>query len=444
MGLCIGAPTVFIPQLGKEANSTDAVTSEMASWLSSVFGYSALPWVLILCWLLNAIGRKRTSIIMSLSTVAMFVVFYFSKTANDLLITEILTGLTHASTMTVTVVAIGEYSSPKFRGIFLTLKSASLLWGIWTSNAIGTFFHWRYIPLMGILCSLHTLTVFYWCESPYWLACKGRFDECRKTHRWLKGNGRASERELKKLIDSLKRTQSKEIELKSLLSKEFYIPLLLSILVVTQYHFSGKLVCSIYVIEILKRITNDEATAYYGMLILDGVTVISTYIGCILCRILKRRTLLLTSSTIGITFLYILALYLWLIRIEVVTEIKMASVLFLAAFSTSISCGPMIMATSLYGELIPLRFKSVSIILIAFTFFGFHSTLLKLAPAIFANFGLDGMFLFYASTSTLIAILIYKYLPETKDKTLQEIEDYFKDSTNNSDVTNLVRDKIVS
>ena len=32
-GLCIGAPTVFIPQIRKEANSTDIIDDELASWL---------------------------------------------------------------------------------------------------------------------------------------------------------------------------------------------------------------------------------------------------------------------------------------------------------------------------------------------------------------------------------------------------------------------------
>lgn len=32
-GLGVGAPTVYIPQIRKEANSTSIITDEMASWL---------------------------------------------------------------------------------------------------------------------------------------------------------------------------------------------------------------------------------------------------------------------------------------------------------------------------------------------------------------------------------------------------------------------------
>ncbi|XP_022826155.1 uncharacterized protein LOC111356129 [Spodoptera litura] len=33
LGLCYGAPNVIIPQIRREANSTEAVSEDMASWL---------------------------------------------------------------------------------------------------------------------------------------------------------------------------------------------------------------------------------------------------------------------------------------------------------------------------------------------------------------------------------------------------------------------------
>lgn len=35
-GLSVGAPTVFIPQIRREANSTEVITTNMASWLSKL------------------------------------------------------------------------------------------------------------------------------------------------------------------------------------------------------------------------------------------------------------------------------------------------------------------------------------------------------------------------------------------------------------------------
>ncbi|XP_075989623.1 facilitated trehalose transporter Tret1-2 homolog [Anticarsia gemmatalis] len=433
-GLGLGAPTVFIPQLRREANATEVLTDEMATWLSSVFGFVALPWILIISFLIRYIGRKKTFSMVSFNTIMMFVVFYCSRTPQHLLITEIIQGMTHASNTSVSIVVVSEYTSPKYRGLLLTIKTATLLWGIWVSNTIGTFFHWSYIPVVGFFFAIYTTTVFLWPESPYWLASQGKFDECQKAHRWLKGTDEDSEKELQSLIDSqiVYRSQNKHSSCRNMFTtlklKVFYMPLFISMLLVAQFYFSGKLVCSIYAIDIIKKITDSESTAYIGMLILDGVTVFSLYIGCALAKILKRRTLLFISTTIGILFLFIMSLYLYLVKLEIVTENKYLSIFLLACFSWSISCGPILLSTSIYAELIPLRFKSTGITIIACSFNGLQAILLKSSPYIFRTFGMHGTFLFYGIAAAICTLALYKCLPETKDKTLQEIEEYFEDN----------------
>ncbi|KAJ8724214.1 hypothetical protein PYW08_015688 [Mythimna loreyi] len=62
-GIAIGAPTVFIPQIRKEANNTDIITDDMASWITSVYSFSGFPFVLIFAIVTRFIGRKITFII---------------------------------------------------------------------------------------------------------------------------------------------------------------------------------------------------------------------------------------------------------------------------------------------------------------------------------------------------------------------------------------------
>ncbi|XP_068633563.1 facilitated trehalose transporter Tret1-2 homolog [Battus philenor] len=57
---------------------------------------------------------------------------------------------------------------------------------------------------------------------------------------------------------------------------------------------------------------------------------------------------------------------------------------------------------------------------------------LKFAPKVFKAFGLHGTFLLYGIVTTLCTLVLYWYLPETKDKTLQEIEEHFKKETRES------------
>ncbi|XP_059047595.1 facilitated trehalose transporter Tret1-like [Achroia grisella] len=433
-GLYMSAPTVYLPQLRKETNGT-VITDEMASWISSGCSYGALPWVFVHSAALTLFGRKYTSAVTYLYITIISIVFYCSNTPNQLLIFQISLGVPYSAALTVSITILAEYASPSFRGISLSMKAATLYWGIWVSNAIGTFFHWKYISVFGFVCSLYNLTVFLWPESPLWLVSKGRFEECKKCHRWLKGSGRTAERELQNLIKSYSAVDASNQKrngnvvtsfFRTLVSKDFYRPMLICFLSITMYNLSGKIVCSIYAIEILKKICDSESTAYIAMLLLDGVTVFSMYFGCYLVKILKRRTLLFWASAIAIVFLFSLSIYLYLIKLTIINENKIMSIFLLIGFSLSVSCGPVIMSVSLYGELIPMKYKQESIIIISLFFIFLQSSLLKFAPLIFKYFKMHGMFVFFGVSMSICWLFLYKYLPETKDKTLQEIEDYFK------------------
>ncbi|KAJ0178016.1 hypothetical protein K1T71_006889 [Dendrolimus kikuchii] len=434
-GLCLGAPTVFIPQIRKEQNSTEAISDGMASWLTSAMTFSSIPWVFVLCVLTRYIGRRIPIIMTSIDALIGFIIFYCSTSVNQILVSQIIQGCFSASHIIIFVLIITEYTSPRYRGIFLTLKVATLYWGIWASNAIGTYLHWKTIAIFGIIFSLYTLlTVFLWPESPYWLASRGRFEECATSHRWLKGCDEESEKELEDLINKQKeylksdrdtlgiKEKIKNVYL-TMSSKEFYKPCLISMLTGTLGCFSGKLVNTVYAIDIIKKITHSEKTAYTGMLILDGITVLSMYFGCVLSKIVRRRPLLIISSSIGTVFLFGISLYLFLIKYSVISENKYVSLSLLTIFAIAISSGPLVMCTSVYAELIPVRSRNLSVCVIAIAAQLTISGLLKIAPYLFKGFGIHGTFLFFGLSSTVCIVLVYFYLPETKDKTLQEIAD---------------------
>ncbi|XP_072949786.1 facilitated trehalose transporter Tret1-like [Epargyreus clarus] len=378
LGLSTGAPTVFIPQIRKEVNSTYVIDQEMASWLSSAIPYSGVPAAFILPALTHVAGRRITFLILASSSLAGYIIFLVSTTVRDLLISEAMFGLPISSCFTLLPIIITEYTLPRYRGLFLTLKTASLYWGIWVSNAIGTFFYWKNIGYFGICCNVYVfVSGYFWYESPYWLASKGRFKECTDSHRHIKGSSAAAEEELQKLLDSQKRALEINSDnknsvlccsnfvnnfIETMRNEQFYKPTLVSFLLMTLYQSSGKLACTIYAIELIKKITQSESTAYKGMLILDGVTVFGMYIGCILAKFLKRRTLMLYCSTSGISFLFIMSLYLYLIELNIIVEHSILSILLLIFYQLSISCGPIILASSMYSEMVPIKFISYSII----------------------------------------------------------------------------------
>ncbi|XP_072946673.1 facilitated trehalose transporter Tret1-like [Epargyreus clarus] len=425
-GLCTGAPTVFIPQIRRE-NSTDVIDDDLASWLYSISNITALPWLLIIPFLTQYFGRKPLYTLACISILAVFIIMFFSGRAHQILYANIIQGFANASNVTIMVLIVIEYSSPKYRGVLSNITTANFYWGMWTSNAIGTFFYWKYIAVLGIISSIYTFSVLFYPESPYWLASKGRHKECKASFRWLHGSTEESERELRELMKSQVSTSWSFNELKS---KKFYMPLLLSILIGAQCNFSGKLVCSAYAIDLISKMTQSESAAYYGMLILDGVTVFGMYFGAYLSNFLKRRTILFTSSFISCSFLLIISLYLYLVKLSFLTENNIICVVLLVIYSFSVSSGSIIISLSIYGEIIPLRFQTISFTITSFIYISVSSILLKSAPVLFKAMSLHGSFLFFGLTFGACAMMLYCWLPETKDKTLLEIEEYFEEKNN--------------
>lgn len=352
----------------------------------------------------------------------------------------VMNGINMGSHFTVSVMIITECTSPKHRGFFLTVKSASLFWGVLMSNAIGTFFHWKNIGIAGIICSSYGLLIaFIMPESPFWLATKHRFEKCSSSHRWLLGEDKQSEADLEKLINIQKNhnldSNPNSFELKGFLTnyinvistKQFYKPFILCLLIQSLYVFSGKVVFSVYAIDIISKITaGHKISAYTAMLILDGVTVICMYIGCLGAKILPRRKLLIASSLTGIVFLLTIAVYTYLIKSSAVEENNYLAIFLLIGYSMAISVGPVILTQTISGELVSIESRGLSSCCIDLCLKILLGTLVKISPYIFKSLDTHGAFLFYGVSTSILLFLIYKFLPETKDKSLQEIAEWMK------------------
>lgn len=219
------------------------------------------------------------------------------------------------------------------------------------------------------------------------------------------------------------------------------MPVLLGALTYGLYNLSGKMVCNVYSIDILKKITASESAAYTGMLVLDGITVVGMYFGCGLSKCLRRRTLLFAGSGTAVSFMCCLSLYLYLISWRTITENNYISISLLVGYTLSLGCGPTILLTSICAELLPIKLRSFALIMISISGNILMFTVLKMFPLLLKAFKLHGTFLFFAISTVICLVFLYIYLPETKDKTIQEIRDSIRNIPRLQDFKN--KDKLL-
>lgn len=401
-----------------------------------------MPAALSIPYLNQRKGYKFSFKFMCLPLIVANILQLFATDAVHLLIAALCHGVTMGGNVTLGIMAITEYAEPRLRSLFLVLKGASFFWGIWVANTIGTFWYWRNIPLLGIWPAIVALfSCITWPDGPYWLASVGRIEDCKKSFEWLRGPDNFTQ-ELSSIIKQQTiKPDHNQITKCNLLSKiknavvlrEFYMPLAVNFVLYCLYQFSGKMVMTVYALIIIEDITKSESTAYAGMLIIDGVTILGMYIGSYISMKVKRRSMLLLTSAVTFVFLYLLCLYLSLVAHEVVTQNDIVSLTLLVFYSFAVSWGPMILANTFTSEIVPMRFKTFVVSVSSCTFWALQTANLRLAPILMANLGIHGSFGVYGTFTLVSLIYLYKYLPETNNKTLQELEICFVKDKNKMD-----------
>ena len=154
-----------------------------------------------------------------------------------------------------------------------------------------------------------------------------------------------------------------------------------------------------------------------------GVTrLVFTSIGAVIIdRVGRRSLLLLTVITCSITLASAGASLLFKIG-SVSSIISLISVLiFVAAYGIGVGPVPWI----LLGELLPSPIRSLGASIITSWFSMTVFTISNIFPDLLAIIGYEGGFLIFSLSNIIFALIIFKWLPETRGKTLLELENTF-------------------
>lgn len=242
----------------------------------------------------------------------------------------------------------------------------------------------------------------------------------------LRGNSTESRGEL----EVLKAKQQEEASLpkktfmdylKIFLLPEFNRPLLVLGVFFTTMQLSGSNPIAFYTINILREVLKDSFNPYTSMLIMDAVRVVSAILGCFGLRYMKRRTLMVISCSGSILSLLTLSLYSWF-------DINQAgiAVAALVGYILFSNVGLLPLPYSMSGELFAQSCRGLGSGLVILYNMALMFVLVKITPWLFDSFQAWGAFGFFCVSCAVGMVVLIRILPETKDKPLHEIEDYFK------------------
>lgn len=188
---------------------------------------------------------------------------------------------------------------------------------------------------------------------------------------------------------------------------------------------SGTYLIVFYAVDIIDHISNGDVDNFLAAVLTACVRFVFTIVASFLLGLIGRRSLALISG-VGTAFAAIaLAIHLNNESTEYSAYISAFFVLLYVAMNT---IGFMTLPAILIGELYPVKFRGFGG---GLTFTLFNSLLFlaaKVFPLIKNSWGINGIFLIFGISSLICSVFLHATLPETKGKTLTDIEDYFKQS----------------
>ncbi|XP_072949127.1 facilitated trehalose transporter Tret1-like isoform X2 [Epargyreus clarus] len=420
----IGFSAVALPQLRTE-NSSLQIDDEMGSWIASIHSAATPLGSMISGPVMEAIGRKRTLQASTLPLVLGWILIGSATHHALILLGRIVCGFAVGIMAAPSQVYLGEISEPRLRGLLIGTPFVAYSLGVLYVYALGVALQWRSVAHMCIVLPVLAFACLCFSpESPTWLARRGRFHDAMAAMSRLRGDSDTAQRELHELISAREKEKARGEESIKFFATVCRPPVLKPLLLINAFNIlqilSGSYVVIFYAVDIVKD-AGGSLDPNSAALASAGVRLVVTVIACVLLLRVTRRSLVLVSGvgtaacTIGLTIL-----------LTVGSSSGILPPLLVLGYVAFNTLGFFLLPGLMIGELLPTKVRGLCggyiFCLFNAILFGFT----KLYPIMKLKIGISGVFGLFGASAMLATIVLFLLLPETKGKSLIQIEQYYQ------------------
>jgi MFS transporter, SP family, galactose:H+ symporter len=377
-------------------------------------------------YLSDRFGRRRVILGAGLLFIAGAVISAVASGVIILLIGRFLVGLAIGVASMLTPLYLAEISPAQDRGAIVSLNQLCITGGILASYLVGFALArvtggWRWMfaigALPGIILAAGMLVL---PESPRWLAGRGRLSDAETVLRHLRGGDADISDELSNLRTDLAREGRQLAKASDLLAPRMRRPLIIGIGLAMFQQITGINTVIYFAPTIFQSAgMSSAATSILATAGVGAVNVIMTIVSIRLIDRLGRRQLLFWSLGGMAVTLFLLSAAFHAGASGQLAWIAVVSVAAYVGFF-AIGLGPIFWL--LIAEIFPLALRGRAMSLATVANWGFNlivsATFLNLVGAVSSA----GAFLVYAVLSLLALVFVALLVPETKGRSLEQIE----------------------
>lgn len=454
MGYSLGYSSPALPDLKTSDPDTSFNETTHQDIFSALIPIGGLTGAVFGGWLVDLLGRKLALMLTTLPFTFGWLLIVLSRATNGVAFRPIiyvgrfLTGVGCGYASVCVPLIISESSPSSLRGFFSAFTQLAVTIGIFLVYAIGalevvTYYWLALVPLM--ILPFYVILMIPLRDTPCWLVSKGRRLQAGISLLWLRGN-RCNIVKEQKLIERSIDTSNDVGLLRGLLElrkKANFHPLLISIALMLFQQFSGINAIIFYSEEIVERIGGISNPRVVSTLAVGGVQVIATIFGVILADLAGRRKLLIVGALTMSASMATLGLYYFFNSEpfcnpdedsskckDNLTWLAIVSLMvYIIGFSIAWGALPWVITS----EIIPLEIRGVGVGIATFI----NWTSAAIVTGTFKEYvkpvKIWGAFWSFSVVMLLAFFFTLVFVPETKGKTLEEVEKLFKKTRRRSE-----------
>ncbi|XP_066511234.1 solute carrier family 2, facilitated glucose transporter member 8-like [Hoplias malabaricus] len=443
-GFVLGFSSPAIPDLQRTTDQRLRLTVEEASWFGSVVTIGAGLGGLFGGWIVEKIGRKLSLMFCALPFIFGFTIIIAAQSHWMLYMGRVLTGLASGVTSLVVPLYISEMAHERVRGTMGSCVQLMVVTGIMGAYIAGLFLDWRWL---AITCSIPpTLMLVFMCfmpETPRYLISRGKRREAEEALRFLRGPNAPAEWECAK-IEEASQNEEANFSLADLKDPGVYKPLWIGIMMMLLQQFTGINAIMFYAENIFEQAHFENGSV--ATVIVAATQVFFTAVAALIMDRAGRKVLLILS---GAAMCLSEALFGVYFKLSVMKQTNSSQVsalmgaqgtvgeeahpdlawlalasmgIFIAGFALGWGPTPWLVMS----EIFPTRVRGPGSAVCVLTNWTCAFIVTKSFQSLMDLITSAGTFWMFSVLCALNVIFTIFFVPETKGKTLEEIQAHFK------------------
>lgn len=428
-GLLFGYDTAVIAGAIGFIETKFQLSPAMTGWAASSAIWGCVIGAMGAGYMSDKFGRKKILIITAILFAISAIGAAIPTTLNQFVIARIIGGIGVGAASMLSPLYISEIAPADKRGMLVTLYQLAIVLGINIIYFVNLLIAgsgteqwnidmgWRYMLGSGIIPSaLFLVALFLVPESPRWLASKNREGEALKILEKVNGKVAAG-----LVMADIRNTLHEEKgTIGELFAPGLRTAMIIGVFLALFSQITGINAIIYYAPEIFKSVGFGTDSALLQTVIIGVTNTLFTFVAIKYIDKLGRRKLLL----IGVT-----GMIICLFGVGTVFHFQLSSgpllLIFILGFIASFGCSLGPIPWVIMSEIFPTKTRGIAMSIATLTLWIGVVLITQLTPVLLSEAGGAVTFWIFGANSIFLLLFTYKMIPETKGKTLEEIEKYW-------------------